>query len=95
LFDRDQKQGLLAAARIFESIEESKLSPIDGLCTEGQRPALRAVGRIELKNVTFRYPTRPDVEVTFSSFFLKIFTGMNMICRCARDTISPSRAVRW
>jgi len=59
----DQKQGLQAAARIFQSIEESKLSPIDGLSTEGQRPAKRAVGRIQLKNVTFRYPTRPDVEV--------------------------------
>ena len=59
----DQKLGLQVAGRIFRSIEDGKNSPIDGLSKEGIIQSKRASGRIELKNVTFRYPTRPDVEV--------------------------------
>ena len=59
----DQKSGLQAAQRIFTSIEEGERSPIDGLSTQGIIPASRATGKIELKNVNFRYPTRPDAEV--------------------------------
>jgi ATP-binding cassette subfamily B (MDR/TAP) protein 1 len=59
----DQKSGLQAAKRIFTSIEEGENAPIDGLSTTGIIPTSRAVGRIELKNVNFRYPTRPDAVV--------------------------------
>lgn len=33
--------------------------------TNKNSPTSRAQGRIELKNVTFRYPSRPDTEVAF------------------------------
>jgi ATP-binding cassette subfamily B (MDR/TAP) protein 1 len=59
----DQKLGLIVAARIFKSIDDGKNSPIDGLSKEGIIQTTRASGKIELNNVTFRYPTRPDVEV--------------------------------
>ncbi len=73
----DQKEGMKAAARIFRAIEEGQKSPIDGLSMTGLKPGAaspplpstkgsptsRAKGRIELKNVTFRYPSRPDTEV--------------------------------
>ena len=59
----DQTAGLQTAARIFKLIDDGAASPIDGLATTGVRPSDKAVGRIELKNVNFRYPTRPDVRV--------------------------------
>jgi ATP-binding cassette, subfamily B (MDR/TAP), member 1 len=59
----DQKEGLLAAKRIFASIDAGKASAIDGLSQDGIKPSLHSQGRIELKNVSFRYPSRPDVEV--------------------------------
>lgn len=61
----DQQKGLEAAKRIFDTIEESKRSPIDGLSSKGINPGTghRAKGLIELKNVSFRYPTRPDAKI--------------------------------
>ena len=59
----DQAEGMQAAARIFKAIDESKLTSIDGLSTTGTKPAGRAKGLIELKNVSFHYPSRPDVQV--------------------------------
>jgi ATP-binding cassette subfamily B (MDR/TAP) protein 1 len=59
----DQKVGIVTADRIFKSIDEARASPIDGLATAGLVPTARASGRIELKNVSFRYPSRPDVQV--------------------------------
>ena len=59
----DQAEGLIAAMRIFASIDDGRSSPIDGLSQTGLKPEGRARGRIELRNVNFRYPTRPDVEV--------------------------------
>ena len=59
----DQKEGLLAAKRIFNSIDDGLKSPIDGLSQTGLKPEGRAKGRIELRNVNFRYPSRPDAEV--------------------------------
>ena len=38
-------------------------SPIDGLSTEGKVPAEHLSGGIEFNNVTFAYPTRPDIKV--------------------------------
>jgi ATP-binding cassette subfamily B (MDR/TAP) protein 1 len=59
----DQKEGLLAAQRIFNSIDAGINSTIDGLSKGGLKPPQRATGRNELKNVSFRYPTRPEMEV--------------------------------
>jgi ABC-type bacteriocin/lantibiotic exporter with double-glycine peptidase domain len=36
---------------------------VDGLSKDGVTPASRSSGRIELRNVNFHYPTRPDVAV--------------------------------
>jgi ATP-binding cassette, subfamily B (MDR/TAP), member 1 len=44
-------------------------SLIDASVSEGERPTGAVEGLIELKNVTFYYPTRPDVTV-FSNFSL-------------------------
>jgi ATP-binding cassette subfamily B (MDR/TAP) protein 1 len=59
----DQKVGVLTADRIFKSIDEASTSPIDGVAIKGVVPTSRASGRVELKNVSFRYPSRPDVQV--------------------------------
>lgn len=70
----DQTEGLKAAQRIFKIVEESKTSSIDGLATTGITPTTRAVGNIELRNVTFCYPGRPDVEVC-KNYNLNIHAG--------------------
>ena len=49
--------------RYSSAIFSGKASPIDGLSDVGMKPVSRPQGRIELKNVFFRYPTRPGVEV--------------------------------
>ena len=59
----DQRVGIETAARVFKLIDDGASSPIDGLATTGERPEGKAGGRIVLKNVNFRYPTRPDVRV--------------------------------
>ena len=59
----DQRLGIETAAKVFKLIDEGAASPIDGLSTSGRRPEGKAVGRIVLKDVNFRYPTRPDVRV--------------------------------
>jgi ATP-binding cassette subfamily B (MDR/TAP) protein 1 len=59
----DQKEGVKAARRIFQAVDEGILSPIDGLSVEGVKPSTRPTGRIELIGVNFTYPTRPDVTV--------------------------------
>jgi ABC-type multidrug transport system fused ATPase/permease subunit len=50
-------KGLGAASRIFESINESPVIPVSGgaQLTDVQ-------GKIEFKDVTFRYPTRYEKE---------------------------------
>ena len=61
----DQKAGIRAARRIFKSIADGKSSPIDGLSTQGVKPEAgsRSKGKIEFKNLNFRYPTRLDMDV--------------------------------
>lgn len=59
----DQTVAAEIASRVFATIEDSFKSPIDGLSIEGIVPSDRAVGKIELRNVSFRYPTRPNIEV--------------------------------
>ena len=57
----DQEEGLLAANRIFQAVEDSEKSPIDGLSETGQQLNKRSEGKIEFKNVIFSYPSRPNV----------------------------------
>jgi len=70
----DQEEAAEIAEQVFQTIEESHSSPIDGISIQGIIPAERAIGRIELKNVSFRYPTRPDAEVC-KSYNLVIEAG--------------------
>ena len=64
IFDSlDQSKGLAAASRIFASIDDSATSPIDPLNPTGLRPNERAKGYLEIKNISFSYPARPDVIV--------------------------------
>ncbi|XAR59296.1 Xenobiotic-transporting ATPase [Bertholletia excelsa] len=66
--------GQVAAYRMFETI---KLEPkIDAYDTSGI--VLEDVkGEVELKDVYFRYPARPDVQI-FSGFSLKVPSGMTV-----------------
>merc|ERR1711871_1065365 len=59
----DQNEGLKAAKRIFDATREAVASPIDGLSSDGVKPAQRPLGKIELRGVNFSYPTRPDIAV--------------------------------
>lgn len=70
----DQKEGLLATKRIFTSIDEGVNSKIDGLSQIGLKPESRLQGRIELRNVNFHYPSRPDIEVS-KNYSLTIEAG--------------------
>jgi len=49
-----------AAAKIFATID--RVPPIDSADPSGAKPE-KVVGEIELKDIKFSYPTRPDVEV--------------------------------
>ena len=70
----DQTEGIKAARRIFSVVEDSSKSSIDGMLTSGISPVTRAAGNIELKNVTFRYPSRPEITVC-QSYNLNIRAG--------------------
>ena len=59
----DQKAGVQAAKRIFDAIEDSTNSPIDGLSENGSRPTGKSNGKIEFKDVSFTYPTRLNTVV--------------------------------
>lgn len=60
-----------AASELFALIDrESEIDPLD---TSGKRPAATS-GIVDLEDVTFSYPTRPDVRV-LENFSLKIPAG--------------------
>lgn len=70
----DQKEGVMAASRIFSTIDSSRNDPQDGLSQDGDVPATAAKGLIEFRNVTFAYPTRKHVKV-FENYNLTIEAG--------------------
>lgn len=60
-----------AAYELFQTIHRTP--KINALSTEGDKPE-KVKGTIELKNITFAYPTRPDATV-FKDFSLKVRKG--------------------
>ncbi|KAJ3063793.1 (ABC) transporter, partial [Quaeritorhiza haematococci] len=60
-----------AAYSIFETIDRA--SPIDSLSTQGKKPE-SVQGNIEFRDVSFHYPSRPDVQV-LEDFTLSIPVG--------------------
>jgi ATP-binding cassette subfamily B (MDR/TAP) protein 1 len=67
-------QGQVAGARIFQVIERQPLIEIDS--EEGEVPPADAPikGELELKEVSFTYPARPDLQI-FTNFNLRIPAG--------------------
>ncbi|PWA71493.1 AAA+ ATPase domain-containing protein [Artemisia annua] len=53
-------QGTVAASRVFEVID--RIPAIDPYSTSGRKPEI-VQGKVELKNVTFAYPSRPSVPI--------------------------------
>lgn len=70
----DQKEGLLAAKRVFEYIDSSKIDPLDGMSTQGIIPQSGKITKIEFKNVTFSYPTRKNIQI-FKNFNITVSEG--------------------
>jgi ATP-binding cassette subfamily B (MDR/TAP) protein 1 len=70
----DQAAAVEIADRIFREIDEGHSSPIDGLSINGITPKERARGCIEIKNLNFVYPSRPDVKVC-NNYSLVIHPG--------------------
>jgi ATP-binding cassette subfamily B (MDR/TAP) protein 1 len=59
----DQKEGVLAAKRIFNTLDDAQKSTVDGLSISGLKPPSCSRGKIELKDIFFHYPSRPEIDV--------------------------------
>lgn len=66
-------RGKAAAYNILEMINRKKVNDHNNLALEGKILA-GVVGYIELRNVCFSYPTRPEVPI-FDNFCLSIPAG--------------------
>ncbi|KAJ2634644.1 hypothetical protein GGF40_004076 [Coemansia sp. RSA 1286] len=64
-----------AAVKVYQVIDRE--SPIDPVDTEKGRSADGIQGDIELSNVDFRYPTRPDVQV-LHDFSIRVRPGQKV-----------------
>jgi hypothetical protein len=63
---------------IIEVIKRKPL--IDGLSEKGEKPEARPKGNIELKDVNFCYPSRPNVKVCFGYLIAGLFYYICIIC---------------
>jgi ATP-binding cassette, subfamily B (MDR/TAP), member 1 len=70
----DQSEGLAAARRIFRAVDAAACDKHDGLSIKGERPVDNCKGNIEIKNMTFGYPSRAGIEVC-KSFNVSIAAG--------------------
>jgi ATP-binding cassette subfamily B (MDR/TAP) protein 1 len=70
----DMSKSGAAVQRVFEVIDAKPL--IDSSSPTGEKPSV-VTGDIELKNVTFAYPSRPDVTV-FRKFNLMVNAGQSL-----------------
>lgn len=70
----DQKEGLLAAKRVFEYIDSSETEPLDGMSMDGIIPPSGKISKIEFRNVSFTYPTRRNVQI-FKNFNISVSEG--------------------
>ncbi|PVU89854.1 hypothetical protein BB561_005137 [Smittium simulii] len=77
-----------AAYSVFKVID--RVSPIDPLDTHNGIQIEKLIGEIELRNVTFRYPTRPELPA-LKNFSIKIKAGERVALvgesGCGKSTI--------
>ena len=73
-FMQSKRKALIAASRLYEVIDREPA--IDSAGDGGERPA-RCSGAIAFKDVTFAYPTRPDVPI-FRNFSLRVGAGQTV-----------------
>jgi ATP-binding cassette subfamily B (MDR/TAP) protein 1 len=73
----DQKDGLNAAKRVFDTIDSSRDDPLDGMSMKGLIPSGPCKGDIEFRNVTFSYPTRKNMTV-FKNYNLSVSAGKTL-----------------
>jgi ATP-binding cassette, subfamily B (MDR/TAP), member 1 len=64
-----------AASRMFAVIDANPA--VDAFSDEGLAPTSPATGRVEFRNVTFKYPSRPD-EIILNDFSLRIEPGQKV-----------------
>ena len=82
---------IAAKAAVRKVLDISDRKPlIDGLSSEGDKPAARPQGVIEIKNINFAYPTRPDIVVC-RDYNLRIEAGESValvgMSGCGKSTI--------
>ena len=70
----DQSEGLAASRRIFRVVDAAACDQHDGLSAKGERPTEQCQGNIEIKNMSFGYPSRAGVKVC-KSFNVSIAAG--------------------